>query len=352
MPGARGAQEPGHAEQALGPEDFGIEEVVVEAPVDDVDPGAPGGRFHIDPVVLVDEEVAALDQWHAHFARQEHVLEVGRVVDARREQDDLGVVDRGRRDLGHGLGQARSVVVHGLERHARAQVREGAQHEAPVLDHVGDPRGAAPVVLEHQELAGLVAHDVGAADVDVGAVGHVEAGHLGAVVGGVQHQLGGHDAVVQDLLAVVKVVQEQVERGNALDDAALDGPPVRGREHARDHVEGQDPVDGGGAGIEREGDAQVEQLAPGVACAAPELVHPQTGQVAPEAAVGGPIALVRDGDVISLDIPKRRIDVQVSDDEMKRRRDGWKAPATKYTSGALAKYARLVSSASEGAVCG
>ncbi len=77
-----------------------------------------------------------------------------------------------------------------------------------------------------------------------------------------------------------------------------------------------------------------------------------TGHVAPEAAVGGPIAFVRDGDVISLDIPERRIDIQVGDDEMKRRQDGWKAPATKYTSGALAKYARLVSSASEGAVCG
>jgi dihydroxy-acid dehydratase len=76
------------------------------------------------------------------------------------------------------------------------------------------------------------------------------------------------------------------------------------------------------------------------------------GHVAPEAAVGGPIALVRDGDVISLDIPNRRIDVQVPDDEMKRRQDAWREPAPKYTSGALAKYARLVSSASEGAVCG
>jgi dihydroxy-acid dehydratase len=76
------------------------------------------------------------------------------------------------------------------------------------------------------------------------------------------------------------------------------------------------------------------------------------GHVAPEAAVGGPVALVRDGDVISLDIPKRRIDVQVAEDEMKRRQDAWRAPAPKYTSGALAKYARLVSSASEGAVCG
>jgi len=77
-----------------------------------------------------------------------------------------------------------------------------------------------------------------------------------------------------------------------------------------------------------------------------------TGHVAPEAAVGGPIALLRDGDVISLDIPDRRIEVQVSEEEMRRRREAWQAPAPRYASGALAKYARLVSSASEGAVCG
>jgi dihydroxy-acid dehydratase len=77
-----------------------------------------------------------------------------------------------------------------------------------------------------------------------------------------------------------------------------------------------------------------------------------TGHVAPEAAVGGPIALLQDGDVISLDIPQRRIEVQVSEEEMRRRREAWQAPAPKYASGALAKYARLVSSASEGAVCG
>ncbi len=77
-----------------------------------------------------------------------------------------------------------------------------------------------------------------------------------------------------------------------------------------------------------------------------------TGHVAPEAAVGGPIALLQDGDVISLDIPDRRIEVKVPAEEMKQRREAWQAPAPRYTSGALAKYARLVSSASEGAVCG
>ena len=76
------------------------------------------------------------------------------------------------------------------------------------------------------------------------------------------------------------------------------------------------------------------------------------GHVAPEAAVGGPIALVRDGDTITLDIANRRIEVEVPEAEMTQRREAWKAPAPRYTSGALAKYARLVSSASEGAVCG
>ena len=76
------------------------------------------------------------------------------------------------------------------------------------------------------------------------------------------------------------------------------------------------------------------------------------GHVAPEAAVGGPIALVREGDTISLDVDARRIDLEVADQELDRRRAGWKAPEPRYTHGALAKYARLVSTASRGAVCG
>lgn len=72
---------------------------------------------------------------------------------------------------------------------------------------------------------------------------------------------------------------------------------------------------------------------------------------APEAFDGGPIALVRDGDTIVLDVPQRRLDVLVDDAELDRRRAGWKRPAAHYTSGALAKYAALVSGADRGAVC-
>jgi dihydroxy-acid dehydratase len=76
------------------------------------------------------------------------------------------------------------------------------------------------------------------------------------------------------------------------------------------------------------------------------------GHIAPEAAVGGPIGLVRDGDTITLDVDARRLDLGVEEDELARRRDGWKAPQPRYEHGALAKYARLVASASRGAICG
>ena len=77
---------------------------------------------------------------------------------------------------------------------------------------------------------------------------------------------------------------------------------------------------------------------------------PMVGHVAPEAAVGGPIALVNEGDIIVLDIPGRRLDVKLSEEEFTGRRASWQPLPPNYTTGALAKYAKLVSSASVGAV--
>jgi len=74
------------------------------------------------------------------------------------------------------------------------------------------------------------------------------------------------------------------------------------------------------------------------------------GHVTPEAAVGGPIALIEDGDQITIDAEKRTIDMDVPADEIERRRAAWQAPAVVETGGTLRKYAVLVSSASEGAV--
>jgi dihydroxy-acid dehydratase len=74
------------------------------------------------------------------------------------------------------------------------------------------------------------------------------------------------------------------------------------------------------------------------------------GHVATEAFVGGPIAAVREGDTISIDIPKRRIDVEISVDEMTARLRDWRAPEPRYKTGVMAKYIALVSGAEEGAI--
>ena len=74
------------------------------------------------------------------------------------------------------------------------------------------------------------------------------------------------------------------------------------------------------------------------------------GHVAPEAAMRGPIAAVREGDTISFDIPNRRLDLDVSDDQIAARLQSWSAPAPKYTTGVFAKYVASVTSAAEGAV--
>ena len=75
------------------------------------------------------------------------------------------------------------------------------------------------------------------------------------------------------------------------------------------------------------------------------------GHVAPEAAVGGPIALVREGDVAVVDVAARRLDVEVSTGELDARRRSWKAPEPRYTRGVFARYVASVGSASRGAVC-
>jgi dihydroxy-acid dehydratase len=76
------------------------------------------------------------------------------------------------------------------------------------------------------------------------------------------------------------------------------------------------------------------------------------GHIAPEASRGGPMAAVRDGDIIIIDVASRKLDVEVAADTLNERLAGWRAPTPRYATGVLGKYARLVSSASTGAVTG
>ena len=74
------------------------------------------------------------------------------------------------------------------------------------------------------------------------------------------------------------------------------------------------------------------------------------GHVAPEAARGGPIALVRDGDAITIDVDSRSLTLHVDEEELARRRSAWTPPQPRVRRGVLARYGRIVSSASRGAV--
>ena len=74
------------------------------------------------------------------------------------------------------------------------------------------------------------------------------------------------------------------------------------------------------------------------------------GHVSPEAALGGPIAGVHDGDIIRFDVKKQVLEVEISDDVLRQRMAQWKAPEPRYPTGVFAKYAALVSSASQGAI--
>ena len=77
---------------------------------------------------------------------------------------------------------------------------------------------------------------------------------------------------------------------------------------------------------------------------------PMIGHIAPEAAVGGPIALLQDGDIIKMNVDTRELSVQVSEKELENRRKDWVKPEPNYTTGVMAKYAKLVGSAAHGAV--
>jgi dihydroxy-acid dehydratase len=77
---------------------------------------------------------------------------------------------------------------------------------------------------------------------------------------------------------------------------------------------------------------------------------PCIGHISPEASAGGPIALVEDGDVISIDIPGRRLDLEVPEDQLATRRKAWRPPEPRVKRGYLARYASMVLSADKGAI--
>ncbi len=234
------------------------------------------------------QQVAALDQLDAHVTGQEGVLEVGRVVHARREQHDRRHGGGRRGDVAQRREQLLRVLVDAEYAVALEERRELALHGGAVLEHVAGARGRAQVVLEHEVLAVLVAHDVDAGDMRIDAAGRVEADHLASEVPRAEDEIGRDFPVAQDALTVVDVGQEGVERVHALDHAALDVVPLVARDHARDEVEREDPLEPFLLAVDGEADALVEERRVDRVPARRELLDAQRRELLGERAVVGP----------------------------------------------------------------
>ena len=135
--GGIGRHQPGHAERRIRAEGQGVEEVVIDAAVDDVDPAPTSGRAHVDGGV-VDEEIGALDEVDAHGFREEGVLEEGRVVHAWGEQHDGRIVGS-RRDGPQDVEQVLGVALDRTHAIVGEDLRPHALQHPTILDEVRNP---------------------------------------------------------------------------------------------------------------------------------------------------------------------------------------------------------------------
>ena len=179
-----------------------------------------------------------------HAWRQQHHVRVG--VLAR------GHVAEGREQVG-GIGVDRSDAA-GAE-----ELGEDALHRGAVLEHVGDPGRATAVVFQDEVAAVLVADQVGAADMDVGVLRDGDADEFRTVMGGAEDDFGRDDPVLDDTLLVVDVVEEEIQRRDALDETGLNMLPLASGHDAREGIEREDAFRAFLVSVDRERDALFEE---------------------------------------------------------------------------------------------
>jgi hypothetical protein len=182
----------------------------------------------------------------------------------------LGSLTPGRRHRAQRLEQQVGIVRHRRDAVQREQLGKQPHRHLAVLEHVAHTAGHAQVVFQHVVGAAAVgvagAHDVDAGDVRIDAAGHVHAHHLGPELRVLGHLLLRHDAGLDDLLPVVDVVDEAVERMDALAQPGFHLLPFAFGDDARDHVERNQPLGAGAVLVlgavdgERDADSAEHQL--------------------------------------------------------------------------------------------
>lgn len=259
--GAAGVDEAGDAEEGVGTEHGRIKEIVVDAAVDDVDGHEAGGGAHVDLGVAHDE-VASFDNRDAHLAGEEGVFKVGGVVDAGGEEDHVGAVVGAEvvgRDELENVAELVGVIVDRVDVGGLVEIGERTLEGGAVFQHVGGAGRTAKVVFKDEVAAVATADEVGAADVDVDVFGDVASHELATEMLGAVDVVRGDDAVLEDFLFVVEIVEEEVEGGDALDEAFFDNRPFIGGNDAGHEVEGEDAFGAFVVVVDGEGDAAAHE---------------------------------------------------------------------------------------------
>ena len=204
-----------------------------------------------------------------------------------REQDDVRFGPAfGRQRAQRGQQQLR-VVLDGPHAIAVEELRKGALHDAAVGEHVAHAGGHAQVVFQHHELAVVEAEQVGADHRNVDVARHLHAAHLAAKVLAAIDQVARDDAVVEDFGFGVDIAEEEIERGDALGEAALDAVPLLRGDETRQQIVGEDALGAFFAAVDGEGDALGEKRQIGGLLAALQFFGGQTGQRLGQRAVMG-----------------------------------------------------------------
>src|SRR4029079_5703145 len=152
------------------------------------------------------------------------------------------------------LQQALWIVANRRNALSGKRIREQPHHDLAVLEHIGDARGRAHIIFEHKEIALAGADQLDAADMRVSLVRWIDAHHLGPERRVELHQLFWNEARLHDLLVVIDVVEEHIDRFDALDAAALHQLPFSPIENAGNEIEGDQALGRAGFTIDREGD--------------------------------------------------------------------------------------------------
>ena len=253
--GAIDVHDPGNAEHALRIERQGIEIIVIDPAIDHVDRLPALGRAH-GHAPAFDFEIAAFDQLGAHLVGQESMLEIGRIVNARREHRHRRLVPgKGRRGTGGQTArQPPGIVRYLAHAHLSKQLGKHRHHRLAVLQHVGDPRRRARVVFQNHEIVFAGTDEIDPDDMGIDPARRREPGHLRKIGGIVAQQPFGHAPGADDFLTMVKVVQKGVERAHPLLDPARQLAPLARGDDPRHRVKRDQPFFGVGGAIDVERD--------------------------------------------------------------------------------------------------